>query len=237
MELVIQILMFFIALNCVMKLTFWKWWQAALFGLLCGAFVVFVLPVATQQSKAQLAAFLADRAIMQDAAVLVTLEASVCLAYCFLVSRKVFGGTMSRWGKMLQWYPSLLIFPVLFYLLTQAIYAMPGTGFGTIGWVLAAGVAVGLPLLRWFMKWLLPQADFRVEVHFLTSLFVCILGLVATVNGNVVYAPVDQPTDWRMLAVAVLLFAVAFAAGATWNRLKWGRLQKKQSKQRHCSSQ
>lgn len=230
MELVIQILMLFIVLNCMLKLTFWKWWQAAVFGMMCGLFILLILPAATLQSKSQLALFLADPAVMQDAAVLVTLEVSVCLSYCFLMSAKIFGGRLSRWGKVLQWYPSLLIFPVLFYLLTQAIYALPGTDFRTIGGALAGGVAVSIPLLRYAVKWLLPHADFRLEVHFLASLFVCILGLVATVSGNVVYAPIEQSPDWQMLSAAVLLFAVTFLSGIAWNRFKWIRLQKKQTK-------
>ncbi|MDL2320675.1 hypothetical protein LJC45_06055 [Alistipes sp. OttesenSCG-928-B03] len=227
MELVIQILMLFIVLNTVLKLSFWRWWQAALFGVVCGAFVMAVLPAATQQSKSQLADFLANRTIMQDAAVLVTMEVSVCFAFCFLISRRIYGGALSRWGRVLMCYPGLLVFAVLFYLLTQTIYAMPGTDFRTIGWGVAAAATIGMPLMRWLVRKLLPEADFRVEVHFLVSLFVCLLGLIATVNGNVTYAAVEQPTDWRMLLTALLIFVAAFTAGAAWHKLKWVRLQRK----------
>lgn len=226
MAIVIQILMVFIVVNCILKLSFWKWWQAALFGLICGLFVAGIYPAATMQSKTQIADFLNDRAIMQDAAVLVTLEASICFAYCFLLSRKLYGGKLSRWGKVLQWYPSLLVFPVLFYVLTRTIYAMPGTDFKVIAWTMAAAVTVGLPLLRHLIKWLLSEMDFRLEVHFLVSLFVCILGLITTVNGNVTYAAVDQPTDWRMLAYAASFFVASLLCGFAWNRLKWSKMKK-----------
>lgn len=221
MELVLQILMLFVALGCTLKLSFWKGWQAALFGVVCGAFVMAVYPLAAMQSKTQLADFLANPSAMQDMAVVVTLEVSVCFAYCFLASKKIYGGTMPRWGRVLQWYGSLLIFPVLFFALTESIYAFPGTDFATIAWILAGCAAVGLPLLRWGVKHLFPQSDYRLEVYFLVSLFLAILGLVSTVNGNVTYAAPEGPSGRGILVPALILFTVVFLAGFAWNRIKW----------------
>jgi hypothetical protein len=230
MELVIQLLMLFIFVNSILKLSFWKWWQSAVFGLLGGLFIMAIYPAATLQSKTQLADYLANVKVMQDMAVLVTLEASVCFTYCFLISKKLFGGKLSRWGKIVQWYVSLLLFPVLFVVLTQTIYALPGAGFKTISYSLAVLVTVFFPLLSYWAKKLIPEVGFRVEVHFLTSLFVCILGLIATVNGNVVYAAVDEPFDFRALLLSVSLFAFLFLAGYTWNNYKWIIIQRKNNK-------
>ncbi|MFR7824800.1 MAG: hypothetical protein ACLU30_17610 [Odoribacter splanchnicus] len=49
MELVISILILFILVNCLLKLSFWKGWQAALFGLICGIFITATYPVAILQ--------------------------------------------------------------------------------------------------------------------------------------------------------------------------------------------
>ncbi len=53
----------------------------------------------------------------------------------------------------------------------------------------------------------------RLETHFLVSLFVCIIGLLTTVNGNVTYPAVDEPTNWRALGFAFGLFLVLFVLG------------------------
>jgi hypothetical protein len=165
---------------------------------------------------------------MQDMAVLITLESAVCFAYCFLATKRIFGDRFSRWGRVLQCYVSLLIFPVLFYLLTQSIFGMPGANFSTIAYVLAAAATVLLPLLSYVSKKILPENDFRLEIHFLVSLFVCILGLITTVNGHVTYVPVEEPFDIQMLAMALGFFAVTFAVGYSWNRVKWIIRQKKE---------
>lgn len=237
MELIIQILMLFIVLNSVLKLSFHRSWQVIVFSLLCGLFVIAVYPYAIEQSKTQLADYLSNAKIMQDSAVLVTLEASVCFAFCFLYSKKLFGGKLSRWGRILQWYISLLIFPVLFYLLTQTIFTLSGTDFKTIAYLIAVAVTVGIPLLAWLVRYLFPESDFRLEVHFIASLFVCILGLVTTVNGNVTYAAVDEPVNWHALALAFGFFAVAFAAGYGWNRLKWIVRQRRELKNKTYDNQ
>lgn len=221
MELIIQILMLFIFVNCILKLSFWTWGQTLVFSVLCGVFILAVYPLATLQSKTQLSDFFANLQMMQNTAVLVTLEASVCFAYCFLISKKLYGGTLSRWGKVLQWYAGLLVFPVLFVVLTQTIYAFPGIGFKTIAYTLSAAVVIAFPLLRYLFKKLIPEDDFRVEIHFLVSLFVCLLGLIITVNGNVTYAAVDEPFRFDALALSASLFAAAFLIGYAWNKYKW----------------
>jgi hypothetical protein len=222
MELVIQILILFIVINTALKLSFWRWQWVALFAAICGAFVLLICPVAAEQSKTSLTGLLADKKAMQNMAVLVTAESSLCFAYCFLISTKIFGGKMSRAAKIMQAYPGVLIFPVLYLAVSYAIYAVPGQSFTTTGWIVAALVVAVIMGLRLLLKRLLPEADFRIEVHFLVSLLICILGLISTVNGNVTYAAVEQPTNWRMLALTALLFVAAFMAGYAWNRIKWG---------------
>ena len=89
MELVISILILFILVNCLLKLSFWKGWQAALFGLICGIFITATYPVAILQSKTQLADYLQNTVALQNMAVIITLEAVVCFAYCVAVLRMV----------------------------------------------------------------------------------------------------------------------------------------------------
>lgn len=133
-------------------------------------------------------------------------------------------------GETLKWYPNLLVFPVLFYLQTELVFSFPGTSFSAISYAFAAAVVVLFPLLCHLFRLLLPEKEMRLETHFLVSLFVCIIGLLTTVNGNVTYPAVDEPTNWRALGFAFGLFLVLFVLGALWNRIKWIVLQKRNAR-------
>ena len=85
MQLIISVLILFILINCVLKLSFWRIWQAALFGAVCGAFVIATYPYAILQSKTQLADYLQNTTALQNMAVIITLESVVCFAYCIAV--------------------------------------------------------------------------------------------------------------------------------------------------------
>ena len=198
MELVISILILFILVNCLLKLSFWKGWQAALFGLICGIFITATYPVAILQSKTQLADYLQNTVALQNMAVIITLEAVVCFAYCVAVLRGWFGQQEKWWVKPLKWYPTLLIFPVLFYLQTELIFSFPGISFSILSYVFAIGVVVMIPLLCYFFRY-----------------------------GNVTYQAVKEPTNWKALAFAFGLFLIFFLLGMGWNKLKWVLLQKR----------
>lgn len=147
MQLIISVLILFILINCVLKLSFWRIWQAALFGAVCGAFVIATYPYAILQSKTQLADYLQNTTTLQNMAVIITLESVVCFAYCIAVLRGWFGQQERWWVKPLKWYPSLLVFPVLFYLQTELVFSFPGTSFSAISYAFAAAVVVLFPLL------------------------------------------------------------------------------------------
>lgn len=221
MEIIIQVLILFIIINSILKLSFWKWWQAVMFGVICAIFVVWAQQYAIVQSKTQLHDYLSNTRALQDMAVLITVESAICLAFCFAALMNMFGKKKKRWVGLLYWYPSLLLFPVLFYILTQAIFNLSGTSFSTTAYTIAAITLVVIPATSYGIKLLLPEKDLRLEVHFLVSLFVAILGLLTTVNGNVTYAAVKEPLNIRAILYSIILFVVLFTIGYLWNKYKW----------------
>lgn len=228
--------MLFIVINCIVKLSFWKPWQAVIFGLVCAVFILGTCQYATMQSKTQLADYLKNIKVMQDAAVLITIESAICFAFCFAALRDMFGKKVKRWIQPLYWYPGLLIFPVLFYLLTQLIFSFPGTDFDIISYILAVAVLIVLPALSYLVRYIYPEKELRLEVYFLVSLFVCIIGLITTVNGNVTYAAVEEPVNIRAMLLSLGLFGTAFILGFVWNKVKWIIRQKKESKNKLSQS-
>lgn len=227
MEFIVQILIIFIFINCILKLSFWKPLQTIIFGVICAIFVVVAYPYAIQESKTQIADYLNNTSILQDAAVFITIDSAICFAFCFAVLQDKL--KKKKIIYLLYWYPCLLIFPVLYYLLTQAIFAFPGNDFEVIAYLFAAASLVIIPIASMFIKWVCPEKDLRLEVFFLVSLFVCVIGLITTVNGNVTYAATEGPLNIKALVLSVMLFVVAFLIGFCWNKWKW-RINKNNNK-------
>lgn len=223
MELILDILMLFILMGCVFKLSLWKFWQRLIYSAVLGAFTWWSVRYAVLQSKTQLADYLQNTSALQNMAVLVTIESAVGLAFglFYLGDSRPKLVRRFRFSRLLWWYPSLLMFPVAFYLLTQAIFASVGVSFQTMAGLISAAVTLLLPLLSEGVKRLLPDADGRVEIHLLSLVFVCILGLLSTQNGRMVYAVKETPIDWQSLALTFALFLLPAIAGLLLNKAKW----------------
>lgn len=220
MEIIIQILILFIILNTGLKLSYWRWWQTMIFGAISALFVIWTQQFAIEQSKTQLLDYLSNTKVLQDMAVLITAESAICFAFCFAALMNMFGKKEKPWVRFLYWYPSLLLFPVLFYLETQSIFGNPGANFSKTTYLVAGATFVGIPALAFGLKKLVPEKELRLEVHFLVSLFVAILGLLTTVNGNVTYNAVKEPLNVKAIGYSVGLFLVLFLIGYIWARIK-----------------
>jgi hypothetical protein len=114
-----------------------------------------------------------------------------------------------------------MLFPVLFYLQTQLIFAMPGIGFRTLSYIFAAAVAFALPLLVSLLKFILTDKELRLETYFITNLFICLLGLIATVNGNIAYSAVNTHVEIKGVLLSAGIFLIFFAMGFLINKYKY----------------
>ena len=224
MELIIDVLILFIILNCVFKLSLWHFWQQLVYSLLLGAFAWWSVRYAVLQSKTQIADFLQNISALQTVAILVTIESAVGLSFCL---NKLQDGSRKWLRTLLYIYPSLLMFPVVFYLLTQTVFAATGVEFNTTAMVFAVGIFILLPLLSEAVRWLLPDETGRLEIHLLLTIFVCILGLIATEHGRIVYAVKEAPVNWVSLSLTLGLFLLLTVAGFLINRFKWYLINRK----------
>ena len=100
MQLIISILILFILVNCVLKLSFWRIWQAALFGAIVRRLRRRDLPVRHSAIEDAAGRLLPQNTTaLQNMAVIITLESVVSFAYCIAVLRGWFRTTGTVVGE------------------------------------------------------------------------------------------------------------------------------------------
>ena len=199
MDTIVLILILLTAFNFLLKQTFWKPIAVGVTAAIAAVFVILVWPYAIEQSKTQIADWLSDNQLMLDTSVVLTLEIVLQMAFCLLAVHVANFSPVKRrmmWAYcVLYWFPGVLIFPVLFFGLTQAIFSFPGVSFKLIAWLFGLFIFVVIPVGRWLVRWLLPEEELRLELFFLTNALVAILGIIATVNGRTAVDGVSD-VDW-----------------------------------------
>ena len=84
MELVVQILMLFVALGTALRLAFERGWIVPLlFGAVASVFVYLTYPYAIEQTKTGLAGYIADRSLREYAAIFISLDVALVVGYSF----------------------------------------------------------------------------------------------------------------------------------------------------------
>ena len=231
METVVLVMMIVVCFNYLLKQTWRKPFYVAFSAVVCALLVGLAWPWAIEQSKNQIAGWLADSALMLDMAVLLTLEVALQMTFCVVAAHIHTAGRVKPsvvWAyRLLRWFPGLLVFPVLFSLLVAAIFALPGVSFPLTAWSLAAVVAAVIPLGRWALKHLLPEKEIRLELLFLTNALIAILGIIATVNGRTAVAGITS-VDWPSLGGVMAFVAAGLLLGMAAFRIKQKLMNKKQ---------
>lgn len=226
METVVKLAMVLVSLSFVLKLTGYKLRQLLLMALLCALFVGFSWQFAAEQSKTAIASWLSDRELMQDIAVLMTLDVALQMAYCLMAVNLMNSGPLKRRTilvyKLLRLFPGIMVFLVLFSLLVSCVFAFPGVSFSLISWCMAAAVLVLLPLAVLGVRKLLPEKEIRLELLFLSNALTAALGVIATVNGTTASESVDS-VDYPATIAVIGIVLLGAALGFLLYRIKAGR--------------
>lgn len=213
MEFVIQILILFIFLGTTLKLSFTSVWQRVGFGLLCGMFIILTYPYCIEQTKTGIAGYISNRPLRENAAILISVEAFIYISFCFSLFRSKDHPKL-KWTKWFTgYYIGLLIFPSLFYLQTSLIFGFPGVDFKLVSWNFAFVVAFVIPLFTQLLIYMMPEKDLRLEVFFLVSLFIFILGVITTVDEKINYAPAKTNLSLKAIGISAAIFLFFFLIG------------------------
>ena len=230
MQTVVIILMLLVCFNFMLKQTYSKRWAVAATTTACALFVGNMWPYAIEQSKTQIADWLANPVLMLDTSVILSIEVCIQMAFCLMAVHMMNGGEAKKstlWiYRILRWFPGMLIFAVLFSLLVALIFTFPGKEFSTVAWMAAVGVAIVIPLGTIGLRWLLPEKELRLELLFITNAMTAILGIVATVNGRTAVSGIIE-IDWSALLGIVLLLLAGGIVGLALRRYKMNKLCKK----------
>lgn len=215
-----------VCFNFILKQTFLPWSGKVVIALVSMLFVGLSWSFAIEQSKTQIASWINDAALMQDLAVVLTLDVVVQLSFCLLVVKKETSQQMGKHMKgyylFLKWFPGIVFFPVLFALLTQLLFAFPGISFPLLAWSLAGAVLLSILLFSYVLEWLLPEREIRLELLFLCNILVALLGIVATVNGRTAVDGISSVNGVALLGV-VLLVIIGGLAGFWWHHFQLNR--------------
>lgn len=223
METVVLVLMLLVCFNFLLKQTFRKTVAAVVLAGVCATFSGFMWPCAIEQSKTQIADWLANPSLMLDTSVILTLDVSMQMAYAMLSVHVTSDYPVKRrtlWAyRFFRWFPGLLIFPVLFSGLVWLIFEFPGTSFTTIAWCFAAFVGITIAAGRRLLLFFLPEKELRLELLFLTNALTAILGIVATVNGRTSATGASE-VNWEALAGTAVTSLIGGIAGYICYRLR-----------------
>lgn len=232
METVVFILMILVCFNFMLKQTYRKRWSVVAIAVVSTLFVGLMWRYAIEQSKTQIADWLANPELMQDTAVLLTLEVALQMSFCMLAAHVQTTGRIRKrtlWlYRALRWFPGILIFPVLFSALVALIFSFPGVSFPLVAWSMAGAVLLLIPAGTYFLRWLLPEKDLRLELLFLGNALIAILGIVATVNGRTAVAGISE-VNWSALGGILGLIVAGIAAGMLLRRIKLHRAQRQKN--------
>ena len=222
MEILLMMLMMLVVFNCAMKVSLWPFWARLAFALLLGVFAYWSIDYAVMQSKTQIDSWLHREDVLQGIAIMVTVESAIGLMFCLSHLNDDGKKPGRRFVQLLlHAYPSLLVVPVTFYCLTRLLFLQVGVEFVTIGLIYAIAVMVMLTLFAELVRWLLPTNDLRVEAHLWLTVMVCLLSLLLTQKGKIIFLSHAEPIDWSStlltLSVAVIIVVIGFIG----NRIKW----------------
>ncbi len=230
METLVLVMMILVCFSFVLKQTFHGVKEIMIISVLVAFFVGMAWPFAIEQSKTQIAAWIADQKLMLDMAVLLSVDVALTMLFCVHHVDLKTSEHVSRRKWMfyiaLKYFPGLLVFPVLFSLLVMMIFMLPGMSFQVVAWTLAVALLVLTPALTYGIRWLLPERPIRLELLFLVEVLLGLMGIVGTVNGNTAVAGINS-VDLKSLLGVIAIVIVGMALGLCYYRVKMQKLSQK----------
>lgn len=179
-------------------------------GVVLGLSVWLFLPYAWENSRITLEQKVSSGAWADNLTLLVSLDVLLGLYWAYRVFRKEFGYAGKH--EWVHFFPSLLLFPAIFWLSAEMFYALPGLSYTQTGLLLSLMFTLGVPLIGYFLKWFFMKntaiAEFQVVVN-----VVLMATMIAQPLLTASKPTHQEPVHWGALGVIAVVCLVGFLLG------------------------
>ncbi len=161
-------------------------------------------PIAIEESYSGIQKTMSDLAVMTNFSTLVIAEGLLgCLLSIFYI-RLRFGHRIKKYWEYVLYFSGFVFFVALYYLESLLFINVRDMEFDTLAMILAVLIPLALLGLKFFVKWLVPQADQRTELGFFLHLAQILSAIALSVI--VLKVPVKTPeNDTHLMEFIIIL--------------------------------
>lgn len=182
MEIILVVILISSLLSFALQMTFYpKQWVAWLLLLMLGGAVYWAYPMAIEESYSSIQKNMSNPSLLADLSSLVIAEALFgCLLSIFQI-HEMFGQRVKSFWRKAKYFGGLVFLISAYYLEVLLFINIRALDFEVLAVIFALLIPFLILLLKWFVKWLIPEEDLRTEMKFFLHLIQIICAIVLSV--------------------------------------------------------
>ena len=209
----------------IMASLFPKLWQKLALGIVCVASVWIFYPFAIETNKINIENILMQQNRMMDLTLFFVVDLLLSIGFCRVVFARLNGHIIKKSAMMLMYLPSLMVFPVIFYLQINLSFLFIGSSFLLLTICYSAFVFLLIFGGGWFIGKLLPETETRMELIIIFSVLLFTLIICCTVfHPSAQIFSQSSPVNFKellfSLSTIVVIFIIGFIASKIYKYLK-----------------
>jgi hypothetical protein len=191
-----------------------KRWHKLVFALLCSAFVWLTYSIAIETNKINLENMLFQQDRMMDMTLFFVVDLLLSIGFCWVVFARWNNQKIKKSAMILAYIPSLLVFPVIFYLQINLSFLFVGISFLLQTAIYSVFIFVLIFGGAWLIGKLLPETELRLELIIILSVLLFALIICCTIfHPSARIFSQSTPVNFKELFFSFLTILSIFIIG------------------------
>ncbi|MDR2409471.1 MAG: hypothetical protein LBE13_15340 [Bacteroidales bacterium] len=197
-----------------------KMWHRFVFSLLCVLSIWLFYPYAIETNKINVENMLLQQDRMLDMTLFFVIDLLLSIGFCWVVFARWNNRTTGKYTVLLSYIPSLLVFPVIFYLQLNLSFLFVGTSFLLLTGIYSGLIFVFIFCGAYIVGKLLPETALRLELVIVFSGLLFALIICCTVfHPSARIFSQSTAINFKELYFSFLIIALIFISGVFMPRI------------------
>jgi hypothetical protein len=197
-----------------------RMWHRIVFALLCVLSIWLFYPYAIETNKINVENMLLQQDRMLDMTLFFVIDLLLSIGFCWVIFARWNNRRLGKYSLLLAYIPSLLVFPVIFYLQLNLSFLFVGSSFLLLTAVYSVLIFVFIFCGAYFVGKLLPETALRLELIIVFSCLLFALIICCTVfHPSARIFSQSTAINFKELYFSFLIITIIFISGVLAPRI------------------